>query len=344
MTSTAPTTLTARTPEDLLAVVPVVLGFVPGDSVVMLTFGSRRPFHARVDLPPDRSGIPEVVELLREPAFRHRVPQVVFVVYSAEQAPAKRVSRALVKAFRESGIEVIDVLRADGQRWFPMLHGRSCVPPWGVPYDVSAHPFAAQAVLDGRVTHGSRADLAASLEPEPDRVDAVAAAVARLSLPGGEPGGADAWALLQVLAHVVDGTRPGDEDAARLLVGLQDLAVRDAVWVLMDRDRSREHVAFWTDLVRRAPRALMPAPAALLAFAAWLSGHGALAWCAIDRCVGADPDHVLAAHVAQLLLGAVPPEVWQDVWQDIWEEGADERDEWDEWDDEWEEAGYDDGA
>ncbi|MCW2842507.1 MAG: hypothetical protein JWN22_423, partial [Nocardioides sp.] len=275
MTSTAPTTLTARTPEDLLAVVPVVLGFVPGDSVVMLTFGSRRPFHARVDLPPDRSGIPEVVELLREPAFRHRVPQVVFVVYSAEQAPAKRVSRALVKAFRESGIEVIDVLRADGQRWFPMLHGRSCVPPWGVPYDVSAHPFAAQAVLDGRVTHGSRADLAASLEPEPDRVDAVAAAVARLSLPGGEPGGADAWALLQVLAHVVDGTRPGDEDAARLLVGLQDLAVRDAVWVLMDRDRSREHVAFWTDLVRRAPRALMPAPAALLAFAAWLSGHGA---------------------------------------------------------------------
>ena len=45
------TTLTARTPEDVLAVVPVVLGFEPTESMVMLTFGSDPPFHARVDLP-----------------------------------------------------------------------------------------------------------------------------------------------------------------------------------------------------------------------------------------------------------------------------------------------------
>ena len=48
---TSPTTLTARTPEDILAVVPVVLGFEPTESLVMLTFGSDPPFHARVDLP-----------------------------------------------------------------------------------------------------------------------------------------------------------------------------------------------------------------------------------------------------------------------------------------------------
>ena len=54
----------ARSPEDVLAVVPVVLGFVPADSVVMLTFGASQPFHARVDLPPSRAEIPEVVEAL----------------------------------------------------------------------------------------------------------------------------------------------------------------------------------------------------------------------------------------------------------------------------------------
>ena len=43
-------TLTARTPEDVLAAVPVVLGFEPRDSVVMLTFGGDR------DLP--RAGRP----------------------------------------------------------------------------------------------------------------------------------------------------------------------------------------------------------------------------------------------------------------------------------------------
>jgi len=32
-------TLTASTPEDVLAAVPVVLGFEPRDSVAMLTFG-----------------------------------------------------------------------------------------------------------------------------------------------------------------------------------------------------------------------------------------------------------------------------------------------------------------
>lgn len=311
MTSTTPTTLTARTPEDLLAVVPVVLGFVPQDSVVMLTFGTPRAFHARVDLPPGRSGIDEAIESLREPAFRHRVPHVVFVVYSDDGAPAKRVSRALVKAFRGSGIEVVDVLRADGKRWFPLLRGRPGVPECGVPYDVSAHPFAVQAVLDGRVTHGSRAELAASLEPVPELVDALAAALARLPRRGRRPAGEEAWAGLQVLGHLLAGSRPSDDEAARLLVGLQSTEVRDTVWALMDRDCSRELVAFWTDLVRRAPAPLTPTPAALLAFAAWLSGHGALAWCAIDRCVEADPDHVLAAHVAQLLLQAVPPEEWQ---------------------------------
>ena len=58
------TSLVARTPEDVLAVVPIVLGFVPEESVVMLTFGAERTFHARVDLPDHESEIPEMVSAL----------------------------------------------------------------------------------------------------------------------------------------------------------------------------------------------------------------------------------------------------------------------------------------
>ena len=43
--------LTFRTPEDVLAAVPVLLGFEPSDSVVMMTFGGRETFHARIDMP-----------------------------------------------------------------------------------------------------------------------------------------------------------------------------------------------------------------------------------------------------------------------------------------------------
>ena len=53
MTWTQTHTMTARCPEDLLAMVPVTLGFTPTDSVAMLTFGAVHPFHARVDLPSD---------------------------------------------------------------------------------------------------------------------------------------------------------------------------------------------------------------------------------------------------------------------------------------------------
>jgi Domain of unknown function (DUF4192) len=317
---TRTTTLTARSPEDLLALVPIVLGFVPQDSVVMLTFGAQRTFHARVDLPVREAEVAEVVQALLEPARRHLVRRVVFVLYAVDARAARTVARPLVDAFEEAGVEVIDVLRADGDRWFTVLGRRRGVPLCGVAYDVSAHPFAAEAVLDGRVTHASREGLADTLRPDPDRVAAVAAALAERSArdpdggPCGDSGGADelVWARHLVADHATSGTAPGDAELARLLVGLRDPLVRDAAWLVMTPDTAREQVGLWTDVVRRSPPEVLAAPAAMLGFAAWLSGQGALAWCAIDRCRESDPDYVLAGLLAELLVHAVPPSAWDD--------------------------------
>jgi hypothetical protein len=49
----------------------------------------------------------------------------------------------------------------------------------------------------------------------------------------------------------------------------------------------------------------------VLAFAAWLAGDGALAWCAVDRCQAVEPDHSLAGLVAQLLESATSPDDWE---------------------------------
>ena len=49
------------------------------------------------------------------------------------------------------------------------------------------------------------------------------------------------------------------------------------------------YVEFWSDVVRRTPDELVPGPASVLAFAAWLAGDGALAWCAVDRRRDAEP-------------------------------------------------------
>ena len=301
------TTLTLRSPEDLLAAAPVLLGFVPTESAVMFTFDAVNPFHARVDLPHDTDGVSEWIETLLAPCVVHGVGRVLFVLYSHHPLPAQRVCRRLVRSFRAAGIEVIDVLRADGHRWFPLLRSRRSLPATGVPYDVSTHPFAAEAVLRGRVTHGSRAALEATVAPDP-------AAVARVAQAVGDCGEVQAaWLVTTVAAQVAARSVPDDRAAALLLTGLQDEETRAAAVGLLSRDTAEAHADFWGGLVRRAPVDLVAPAAALLGVAAWLCGDGALAWCAVDRCLSTDPDHQPAHELARALAEAVPPSTWEEV-------------------------------
>ncbi|WP_193607130.1 DUF4192 domain-containing protein [Nocardioides lijunqiniae] len=320
MTHHAPLSMTATCPEDLLAMVPVTLGFAPEESVVMLTFGGRA-FQARVDLPLCLDEVPDVVASLVGPARRHRVERVVFVLYTDDEVLAGRLARGLRDRCRGEGIAVLETLRAHDGRWFPLLHGDRVVREVGVPYDVSAHPFLVDAVLRGRVTLRSRTELEATLRSDPARVAAVAAALAE-----GRPAGEwdrdhppptpvllveGRWVQDTVRRHVVDGSRPTDGEAARLLRAVVLLRLRDAAWQMIRRAEARAHVELWADLVRRCPQELLAGPAALLGWAAWQAGDGALAWCALDRVHEVEPRYGLASHLALLLEHAVPPEEWE---------------------------------
>lgn len=305
-----PLTFTARTPEDVLALVPVVLGFAPEDSVAMLTFGAAHPFHARVDLPEVEGELPAMVEALLAPARHHRVRRAFFVVYTTSERLARRAAHRLADDFEAAGVDVIEVLRADGSRWWPAVGRRPGVPAWGVPYDLSTHPFSAEAVLDGRVLLGSREELRATLLADPAAVARVVAALADRSVEDGPPG---RWVADLVRRHCRDGTPVSDAECARLLRALLDVGVRDEACGDLGRATARAHVGFWTDVVRRSPDALVAAPAAVLALAAWQAGHGALAWCALDRCADVDAAYPLARLVEQALLRAVPPQSWEEA-------------------------------
>ena len=299
-------TLRAKSPADLLAVVPVALGFEPSDSIVMLTFGGSTAFHARIDLPPpgDLTALGQITRSLLEPCRRHGVQQVVLVLYDHDARRSRQVSRGLKRAFERDRIEVIECLRAHDGRWYSADGVRPGVPTRGVAYDISAHPFRAQAVLDGHVTLGSRAELAAGIAADATAVAAVDAVREGVSL-------LTPAELADLCARHADaGTVPADEEAARILSTVQVGALRDAAWAVLEREQAERHVALWRDLVRRAPEDLLAAAAAVLGFLAWLEGHGALAWCALDRCLESDPEHSLGTLVAHLLEGAVPPGAW----------------------------------
>lgn len=308
------TVLTARSPEDLLAAVPVVLGFRPSDSLVMLTFDARRTFHARVDLPPPdalAADLPELSDALLGPCLAHGVGRVALIVYSGDSRVSSRVAGRLRSDFRAREIEVIDVLRAHEGRWWRVPSRSGAREESAQPYDDATHPFAAQAVFDGQVTHASRDELRETLAPDAEAQELVRSQQRGL---GAAPGPAELGWVIEVLARcVVTRADPDDDEAARLLWAIGRIDVRDAALFTVTRETSREHLRIWSGLVRRAPTEQVPAAAVLAAFAAWQSGHGALAWCALDRCLEIEPAHPLARGLAECLTRAVPPASWGEV-------------------------------
>ncbi len=307
------TTLTARAPEDLLAVVPVVLGFRPHDSLVMLTFGAVRSFHARVDLPPPEEvseALPELVEALLGPCLAHGVERAAFVCYSADPLLSARVGAALRRQFSRAGIGLVDVLRAHDGTWRRVPRRPGAREPASQPYDDASHPFAAHAVFEGRVTRASREELRDTLAPDREARRRVAHLQAAPDLLAPEDAG---W-LCDLVARCASSHRePSDAEAARALRALVRVEVRDAVLEAVSPDAARDHVEVWSSLLRRAPDAQVPDAAAVTAFCAWRAGQGALAWCALDRCFEVDPGHRLGRCLAECLTRAVPPTAWEEA-------------------------------
>jgi hypothetical protein len=307
------TVLTVRGPEDLLAAVPLVLGFHPQASLVMLTFGASDTFHARLDLPRpgDEQALAETVEALLGPSRAHEVDHVVFIVYADSPGLAAWLAAALVPAFVAEGIGVAGVLRAHGSHWsgVPLRDGAEETPP--VRYGSAIHPFAARAVFDGLVTRATREELRDTLMRDADLHERWGVLLERLPADAGPAEEARARAL--VASWVGSGGEPDDDGATRVLQVLARVDVRDALLYSVTRGTARDHLRVWSSLLRGAPDHQVPDAAALTAFCAWLSGDGALAWCALDRCFEVEPEHALGTGLAECLTRAVPPSSWEGV-------------------------------
>ncbi len=114
-------------------------------------------------------------------------------------------------------------------------------------------------------------------------------------------------AVRDAIAAYRDGSALSDDQFGWLSLALTDLRVRDDAWSRMEPEHASAHLRLWTELVRRADPALVPAPAALLGFVAWQSGNGALAGLAIERALAADPDYSLALLLRDIVAAGVPP-------------------------------------
>lgn len=310
--------MTARCPEDLLALAPVLLGFWPGEDAVMLTFATERPFHARLSLP-DRAtprALRDLEAKLLDPARRHGVGAAVFLVFGRNEQVARAVCRTLRRGALHSGIDVVACIWADGER-YRLLGGSPSSDEEPVDYDISHHPFVLEAMVEGRLGYASREEMVAALEPDPQACAEVEAALVRLGL-GDAPGPASQvevrravrWTERILRTYVAEEAPLAAEQVARLVWTVQAVPARDAAWGLIDRRSAVQHRAFWARVLPRTPEHLVPPVADLLGFAAWQAGDGAQAWAAVDRAQRACPEDSMAALLAGLLEGAVPPDAW----------------------------------
>ncbi|WDZ85961.1 DUF4192 domain-containing protein [Micromonospora cathayae] len=322
MNSTERPRLAVRSPADLIAAVPYLLGFHPAESVVLVALRGRQiVFAARADLPPPGTAAAPAARYLAAVLRRQRAEAATIIGYG----PAARVTAAVDAVRHELGgadITVLDALRVgDGRYWSYLCTDPGCCPPEGTPYDPTASQVTAAAVFAGQVALPDRAALTAQVAPVtgPTR-EAMRAATARArsrlgdllrpvpaeELPSARavtgPAGTAHRAALELSRR---GERLTDDDAAWLGVLLTFVPARDDVWERTEG--SDEHIDLWTDVFRRSEPELVAAPGCLLAFAAFRSGHGALAAVALERVLDQQPDYPMALLLDDLLRQAVPP-------------------------------------
>lgn len=316
MTSTpvdAPTLLRLGRPADLVAAVPVMLGFRPRESLVLVSTGGpsgrRIGLTLRVDLPPPPH-VRDVVEHAVAALCSDDPAGAAVVVVGARAQRRTDVVDAAVDVLEDQGVAVHTAVWAehtDGGGCWGCFGECACT---GVLPDPAGTEFAAAAVLAGSVLRGSREDLQRLVEP----VDGIALRRReRLLIDAADTGAADMRAS-------DTGAAGTDDDAGHLAV--IDLALADsaagscqindaravALAAALTRPTVRDAVlrrcaaepgglpgaeSLWAALCRELPDPEAAEPAALLAATALLRGEGALANVALDRAERSWPGHRL---------------------------------------------------
>lgn len=300
----------------VLAVVPFLLGFHPARSLVVIGIEPPRgriKVTFRYDLP-DPPAAALATELARH-AAQVLGQQQIDLVLALGYGPGPLVTpvmEALRVSLDETGIMLRDLVRVqDGRYWSYLCANPQCCPAEGVPFDPQAHPAAATLTAAGVPAYPDRDSLSRSLAPLGGGVaDSMSQATqralsraARVPLvPDGLHAVQDAIGIYRGGGQITD-----DDQFAWLSVALADLRVRDDAWARMEPEHRKAHQRLWTDVVRRACRPYVPAPAALLAFTAWQSGDGAVANMALERALSADPAYSMALLISEAVESGLPP-------------------------------------
>lgn len=313
---TAPAVARLTSPGDIVAAVPHLCGFVPKESLVVISLrGARRRIGLtmRVDLPRSPAGAAE--QVADRVAYDGAVAAAL-LVYSEQPGdwPHQLLADEVSAALDRRGIEVLEALLVRGGRWSSYTCRRSCCPPAGTPVGGSGavDALAAAAAYEGRAVLRDREELVASLAApvllaaRQAEQELAAAQVRRLAE-------AERRDVEVVRREAVASVRQAmsfrsyeTSESAALTVSLQDVHVRDEV-ATFALDDSESLLALLLALSRQSVAPFDVPVCTLLALVAWVRGDGALANVALDRALAGDPSYAMARLMREGLDGQLPP-------------------------------------
>jgi hypothetical protein len=320
-------------PVQLIALVPYLLGFQPGDGDLVIMGavppGYRIQVTLRLDMPGRPAPVCQVVQARSAIGVlaASGCTRAAVVGYGPDQVVAGYAT-AVRDAAAAAGITVTEIVRVHGQRWWSCAcQVRGCCPADGTPLPLVPDPAIAGPFEAAGCRVLASRDAVAAVIAAVTGQDALAMRFAasraeeravRLARRGGRPGRQAARrpivisgvraVMAGVRAYRGGGSITGLEQVAWLARVLAEPEVRDVAWLAMDPGQRDSHQRLWTDVTRRAQPGQVAAPACLLALAAWQDGNGPLARLALDRaeadCPGYDLARVLRPPIES---GAAPP-------------------------------------
>lgn len=316
---------TSRTPDFnlnrpgvLIAALPAVLGFVPEQSLVLVTLdGTELGCVLRVDL---SDGLPGSLDHLAEVAAAAGPDAAIAVIVDRDGASCRMcsdkhrcIAAQLTDALAGHGIElravhVVDRVAAGG-RW----HCADGCGAGGRVEDPFASPLAAAAVLDGRRLYTRRAELLEVIEPAADRNPELAEAIVRTAEQRGElwtdaQARRDVEDMIAAAGRIAAGSDLPDAHLCTLACALTDGRVRDTLYALAVGRDAASAENLWAWLARTLPAPWRVEALVLLAFTAYARGDGPLAGVSLDAALRCDPDHRMAGMLDSALQSGLRPE------------------------------------
>jgi len=308
---------TVKTPHDLLAAVPFLIGYHPTDSLVLISVKSDSLEMAmRIDFPknpPEGS-----YQLLASHLKRDNSEGALIVAYEpANSLAGPEVLHNVADAVASLDIPIRELMLVRNNHWRSLLcSDDKCCPPEGNQIEEFVNSrIAAEQVASGKVlpfsdseglTHSISATILAkdinwNAQVVGFRVDPDANNLNELQRDGAES------ILLLADFYSQNGFCKDYDLMARVLGRLSDIQVRDFALGCHTDQTINSYWAMWRDLMRIAPPKFVAPVASVFASIAYENGEGALAHRALDRAIEDDPEYSLARLLRRIFSSGWPP-------------------------------------